>query len=131
MGGAERMALPPHIAMDLAFSIAMFFVAVVALRYTLFYMWSIDIFDFRTLPAKIVGGIIGLVVLGSVFATFTDANAARRLGRKVTGTQYAQQELAQQQAVQDDTVRQVQGAGKQFRRDGGSMVGYGVLPSVS
>ena len=53
--------LPPYLIPDLMFSIAMFVIGIIGLRFTLQYLWSIDILDFSTLPAQIAGGVAGLI----------------------------------------------------------------------
>ena len=82
--------------MDFSYSIAMFVVAITGLRYVLKDQWKFDIFDFSTMPAKIAGGLISVLMLFSIYRTISDPKKARALGRAITGRDY---NMATAQAV--------------------------------
>mgnify|MGYP001469800196 CR=1 FL=1 len=102
------MALPPYVVTDLGYSIAMFLVGLTGLRFVLLNMWSIDILDFRALPARIAAGTVSLIMLFSLMQTFADPNKARDLGRAVVGREYAMNARRQANLVQRQSVQQQQ-----------------------
>lgn len=75
------------ILFDLGYAIAMMIVGVSGLRFTLKNCFSIDIFDFTTLPAQIAAGVVGLVLLWSIYSTLSDQKKIRALGRQILGKQ--------------------------------------------
>lgn len=105
--------VPPYLLMDLGYSIAMFLCAVVGMRYTMHNLFGIDLFDFRTLPAQVAGGVVGVLTLFSIYRLVSDPRRVQRLGRRLTGREYAMESMRQQALRTDEAVReakQVRGA---------------------
>ena len=73
-----------HLIIDLGFSIGMFMVALIGLRFTVLNCFGIDILDFSTSTAKMVAGIAGSLVLLSIYQLITDPRRIHRLGKKLT-----------------------------------------------
>lgn len=106
-------SIPPYLMMDLGYSIAMFLVAVIGMRFTLKNCFGVDIFDFHTLPAQVAGGVVGTLSLFSVYRLVSNPLRVRRLGRKLVGREYAQQQSQMTAAATPGTagvVRSVTGA---------------------
>ena len=92
-------SIPPYLMMDLGYAIAMFIFAMVGMRFTLKNTFGIDLFDFRTLPAQIAGGIVGMLVLFSIYRLISDPRRVQRLGRKLVGRQYAYEQAQRQMSI--------------------------------
>lgn len=88
-------SMPPHLIADLGYSIGMFIIAVVGLRFTIQNCFGVDLFDFHTLPAQIAGGVVGVLVLFSIYGLVSDPKRVQRLGRKLVGREYAYNQTQQ------------------------------------
>lgn len=102
----ESSSTPPYLMMDLGYSIAMFVFAMIGMRYTMMNVFGIDLFDFRTMPAQIAGGVVGVLTLFSIYRLVSDPKRVHRLGRKITGRQYAMDSMRQQAERADEAVRE-------------------------
>lgn len=97
---------PQNMVIDLAYSIAMFVVGLVGLRFTVKNVWGIDLLDMRSMPGRVAAGFVSLVTLYSVYEVLVDPNKARKLGRRLVGSEYnvaaaqASSEVAQRSATQ-------------------------------
>lgn len=110
----ESTSLPPHLMTDLGYSIAMFLLAVVGARFTLKNCFGIDLLNFRTLPAQIAGTIAGVLVLLSIYKLMSNPRRVERLGRKLVGRQYVQEQTKRKIQVANEAVASVKQAKKEF-----------------
>ena len=123
----SQNSLPPYLMMDLGYSIAMFIIAMVGMRFTLRNTFGIDLFDFRTLPAQVAGGIVGLLVLFSIYRLVSDPSRVQRLGRKLVGRQYAYEQAQRQMSINNAAEKDAMRVGQTFTNRGGpDLVGKGI-----
>lgn len=121
-------SLPPYLLTDLGFSIAMFVFAVVGMRFTVQNCFGVDLFNFRTLPARIAGGVVGAITLFSIYRLFSDPRRVQRLGQKLVGRKYAREQVERQLQSSADAQREATQIGQAFRADpmSSNMVGRGI-----
>ena len=91
--------LPRNLVVHLAFSLALFVVGLVGLRYVVNDQWGFDIFDFSQTYVKIGAGVIGSLVLFTLFETIASPKSARSLGRTLMGSEYNAQVVQAQLAA--------------------------------
>lgn len=123
----ESSSIPPYLMMDLGYSIAMFIFAMVGMRFTLLNCFGIDLFDFHTLPAQVAGGVVGVLILFSIYRLVSDPKRVQRLGRKLVGRQYAYEQTQRQLQVTKDAQQEAAQIGTSFsNKNELDLVGKGV-----
>lgn len=117
-GPSEGSSLPPNLLVDLGYSIAMFLLAAVGLRFTVKNCFAVDLFAFNTLPAQVAGGIVGVLVLFSIYRLVSNPMRVRRLARQLTGRQYAMGEWQQQAQRSKEALREAGEMRESFKQVG-------------
>lgn len=99
--------LPQNLAVNLAFTLALFIVGLVGVRYVIRDQWGVDLFDFSKTYTKVGAGVVGCVILFTLFETIASPKGARALGRKLVGRDYNAQVVRTQLAASQDAQAQI------------------------
>jgi len=127
MSEEQLEGIPPYLMMDLGYSIAMLIFAMVGMRFTLLNCFGIDLFDFHTLPAQVAGGVMGVLILFSIYRLVSDPKRVQRLGRKLVGRQYAYEQTQRQLQVTNGAQQEATQIGASFtNKNELNLVGKGV-----
>lgn len=71
----------------------MFVAAMIGFRWVLVDMLAIDIFDLKSMIARVVWGIACLCVFSSVYKVFTNPIEARRFTDEIVGRKYRKEQM--------------------------------------